>query len=71
MEATFSSYIVSILGKMQMLTVSTYATDVHTKWDLQIKLVRLILDKYTDTYLFLSFEISIPNEVNASTREGR
>lgn len=56
---------------MQMLTVSTYATDVHTKWDLQIKLVRLILDKYTDTYLFLSFEISIPNEVNASTREGR
>lgn len=33
---------------MQMLTVPTCATDVHTKWDLQIKLVRLQLEVYTD-----------------------
>lgn len=33
---------------MQMPTVPTCTTDVHTKWDLQIKLVRLKLEMHTD-----------------------
>ena len=48
----FSSCKTSMLGKMQMLTVPTRATDAHTTWDLPTKLDRLKLETYTDNYPF-------------------